>query len=198
MSDDIVTIHPAITKVEGVHQTKELKMPEDLRNKVDRFTPMQKRYGEYRSKGLRQADSASKAGSVAKERAALGRVGYAWEQLEGMKEYIAFLYEKRAQMAVLDEIEIVEKLRANLERALELDRVDWANKTLELMGLMIGAFKTTGVKDNGKKEKPKESRSNVDAFKPEGEEVTQDQRLKDIHAIMTSLNKTKGLMKEVE
>lgn len=182
----------AISRVEGVNQTKVTKMPDELRNKVDQFTPMQKRYGEYRSKGLKQADAASKAGSSAKERSALGRVGYNWEQLDGMKEYIAFLYEQRAKASVLDEIEIVEGLRKNLELAIEMGRIDWANKTLELMGLMIGAYHKGNVNDKPKgKGKETNVKTNTDAFKPEGEEITEGQRMKEIQALMNSLSRTK-------
>src|SRR5690606_25894954 len=109
-------------------------MPQDLKNIVERLTPMQKRYAEYRSKGMKQADAAKKSGSTAKDRNALTRTGYNWEQVDGMKEYIAFLYQKRAESALLDEIEILERVRQAVDHAMDIDRPDWAIKGIELMG----------------------------------------------------------------
>lgn len=185
-NDDILEIK-AITQVEAMFQTKATQMPQELKNVVEQLSPMQKRYAEYRSKGLKQSDAAKKAGSTAKDRAAQGRVGYNWEQLEGMKEYIAFLYEKRAQAAMLDEIEILESLRKTLDKAMELDRMDWANKTIELMGNMIGAFNKSITKEV----KTKHASKGNEAFKNEGEEVSKDQRLKDIQSLMNSIQRTK-------
>src|ERR1700761_36952 len=104
--------YPEITKVRSVSSTKEEKMPEALAGLVANFTPLQLRYADCRAKGLKQSDAAKKAGSKATDRGSLGRVGHQFEQLSGMKEYISFLYEKRARASVLDEIELVEKARA--------------------------------------------------------------------------------------
>lgn len=181
-----------VDKVTGLNSTKELRMPADLEKKVDLMTSLQKRYADYRSKGLRQADAALKAGSEAKGRASLGRVGYNLEQVDGMKEYISYLYEKRARAAVVDEIEIIEGLRANIEAAMELGRIDWANKSLELMGQMIGAFKAAPQSQT--KEAPTQSsKNNINAFKDgeTSEEVSQDEKLKRIQMLMGSMAKTK-------
>lgn len=184
------TAEPVDT-VKAVNQTKPIAMPKDLQVLVDQMNTIQKRYAEFRSKGLKQSDAAQKAGSKASGRAALGRVGYQWEQLPGMKEYISFLYEKRARASVVDEIEIIEKLRANYELAIENGRIDHANKAVELMGMMIGAFKTNQTKEVKEVAKggPK---NNIDAFKNEGEETTQDDRVKRINNLM----KTVKIVKE--
>lgn len=174
-------------KLETKNQTKKATMPKELEAVVANFTPLQKRYAEYRSKGLKQSDAAQKAGSQAQGRAALGRVGYNLEQLDGMKEYIAYLYEKRSRAAVLDEIEIVEKLRANYEEAVAAGRIDWANKAVELMGMMVGAFKQVpnSNKEDGTKAKTK---NNVNAFKNDDEEVSASDKIKTINSLIQSMD----------
>jgi hypothetical protein len=188
-NDDILEIKK-VTEVEAIYQTKSKAMPQELRVKFENFTPMQKRYAEYRSKGMKQADAAKKAGSSAKNRAILTRTGYQWEQVEGMKEYIAFLYEKRAEASLLDEIEIVERVRNAIEHAMDMDRPDWAIKGIELMGNMIGAFSKAPGKAVKEGSASNNSKNNTTAFKNEGEEVTQEQRLKDIQSLMKSIQKT--------
>lgn len=182
-----------IKRVEGVKSTKSVALSPELKAQVEQFTPMQKRYAEYRSKGLRQADAAQKGGSRATGRAALGRVGYQWEQLLGMKEYIAHLYEKRARASIVDEIEIIEKLRANYDLAIEEGRVDWANKTLELMGALIGAFHapiraSTAVAASTTKTEAA-STGGVSAFKPEGEEQSDTERLKLVNNLVKAMSR---------
>lgn len=181
-----------IKRVEGVKSTKSVALSPELKAQVEQYTPMQKRYAEYRSKGLRQADAAQKSGSRATGRAALGRVGYQWEQLPGMKEYIAHLYEKRARASIVDEIEIIEKLRANYDLAIEEGRVDWANKTLELMGALIGAFHapiraSTAAASTTKTEAA--STGGVSAFKPEGEEQSDTERLKLVNNLVKAMSR---------
>lgn len=188
-NEDILSTK-AVTQVDAIYHTKVKQMPQELKNIVEGFTPMQKRYAEYRSKGMRQADAAKKAGSSVTDRGALGRTGYNWEQIEGMKEYIGFLYQKRAEAATLDEIEILEGLRKTLDRAMELDRMDWANKTLELMGSMIGAFEKQVPKAAKGGKMTTDNKNGTDAFKDEGEEVGKDQRVKDIQSLLHSIQKT--------
>lgn len=173
-------------KVFGVDQTGNLEMSKGLKILVERFTPLQKRYAEFRAKGLTQAEAALKAGSKAGNRQALGRVGYGWEQEQGMKEYIAYLYEKRARMSVLDEIELIEKLRANYELAMESGRVDWANKSLEIMGLMIGAFdknKKPSAKDIKDPQNSVESNLKEELV----QEGTHEDKLKAINSLLRTL-----------
>lgn len=189
MSDDILEIKK-VTQVDALYQTKVKNMSQELKNKVDNFTTMQRKYAEYRSKGMRQADAAKKAGSTVKDRQALTRTGYNWEQVEGMKEYIAFLYQKRAESAVLDEIEIIDRVRAAVDRAMEIDRPDWAIKGVELMGNMIAAFDKQPNKQ-ANKAKGASTSTNSEAFKNEGEEVGAEERMKNIQSLMNSIQKSK-------
>jgi phage shock protein A len=189
-NDDILEIKK-VTEVEALYQTKAKNMTQELKNIVEGLTPMQRRYAEYRSKGMKQADAAAKAGSTSKDRKALTRTGYNWEQLDGMKEYIAFLYQKRAEAAILDEVEIVEKLREAVERAMRIDRPDWAVKGIECMGNMIGAFDKTPKAVKQANQKDDKGKSSTDAFKHEGEVPDNSQRLKEIHSLMHSIQKSK-------
>lgn len=185
---DILDIK-SITEVDAVYHTKLKNMPDELKHKVSCLTPMQRKYAEYRSKGMKQADAAKRAGSSAKDRAALTRTGYNWEQVDGMKEYITFLYQKRAEAALLDEVEILDRVRTAIERSMDIDRPDWAIKGIELMGSMIGAFHKSPIKQQGKQQDTEQKGTN--AFKNEGEEISNDQRLKDIQNLMQSIQKSK-------
>lgn len=178
-----------IAEVSAVKSTKTPVMPVDLAQKVANFTPLQKRYAECRSRGMKQADAAQKAGSKASDRAALGRVGYGFEQLEGMKEYISYLYEKRAASSVLDEIELIEKLRAVIETGMDNGNLNACNKAIELMGLMIGAFKTQ-PKETKVSNPQGKIKNNINVFKndEEGSESSDD-KLKAISSLMKSMGR---------
>lgn len=160
-------------------ENESTKMPEELKVKVESLTKFQKKYAEARARGIKQADAAIKAGSQANGRQALGRVGYNTEQTPGIKEYISFLEEVRARHAMVDSIEIVEKLRRVYDEAIDAGKFNDANKAAELLGSMIGLF-TKG--QQGIKAGPNTSSSggaienNVDAFKEEGE--TTQERIK--------------------
>jgi hypothetical protein len=187
IDQDELDLEP-IAEVSAVRSTKSPVMPTALAQQVANFTTLQKRYADFRSRGMKQADAAQKAGSKASDRAALGRVGYNFEQLEGMKEYISFLYEKRASASVVDEIELVEKLRAVIELGMDNGNLNACNKAIELMGLMIGAFKTQTkeVKQSNTQGKVK---NNVNVFKDGDEESTPDDKLKAISSLMKSMGK---------
>lgn len=175
-------------RVAGNHTTKTLTMDSTLARKVAQFTGLQKRYAEYRAKGFKQSDSALKAGSKASDRAALGRVGYSFEQLDGMKEYISFLYEKRARASVIDEIELVEKLRAVFEESMEDKNFTSANKSVELMGLMIGAFKKDAAVAPKESSSKTKTSNNLEAFKEADQDVSSSDKLKSINSLMKSMN----------
>jgi hypothetical protein len=152
------------------------KMPEDLQSKVERMTPFQKKYAQYRATPMKQADAAKRAGSNGSSRASLTRVGYNTEQQEGVKEYIAFLMEARAKFAMVDSVEVIDKLRRNYDEALALGKIADANKAVELMATMAGLI---GKNTAGNKQKDLDGRktsNNIDAFKEEGE--TAEERLK--------------------
>lgn len=148
----------------------------ELRRKVEKMTSFQRKYCEYRGRGLNQPDSAQKAGSQAEGRQALGRVGYNIEAtVDGAREYIAYLQAVKAEAACVDELEVIEGLRAVAREAMENNKYADANKAYELLGSYIGMFgkgKDTAKSDTGK-EGPK---NNVGAFKDEGETVEERTR----------------------
>ncbi len=182
-----------MTKDTTVDITSE-KMPELLKTKLESLTPFARRYAEYRAKGLKQPDSAEKAGSQAEGRASLGRVGWNTEQLDGVKEYILWLEHKRARAAVIDDLEIVDKLREVVDMAMEAGKFADANKALEHLGNMIGAF---AYKNAPKEEQEKGTRgkerptNNVDAFTQDLHEAELDARVSKLHRMMKDAKKSK-------
>jgi len=142
------------------------KMPDELRRKVELLNPMQKKYCEYRAKGLKQYEAAEKAGSKATTKEAMGRVGYNIEMKDGAKEYIEWLIALRAEQACVDEVEIIEKLRRVYDEAIDNGKYAEANKAAQLLGDMIGAFDTKGANLAGAAgTKDKSTKNNVGAFK---------------------------------
>jgi len=168
---------------------KPAKMSDTLKTKVEQMTPFMRKYCEYRAKGLKQSESAEKAGSKASDKAALGRVGYNTEQMDGVKEYIVFLSTARAKSASIDEIEIVNKLRRVYEEAMDANKFADANKATELLGNMIGAFKKEEKVITSKVEA---SKNNTKAFKEDEadseQEITAD-RLTKIRNMVNDLQK---------
>ena len=157
------------------------KMPKELQAKLENLTPFCRRYAELRAKGLKQADAAKKAGSAAATRSSLGRVGYNTEQLDGVKEYILWLEYKRAKASVVDETEIVQKLRDVIDNAMMDGKYNDANKALELLGNMIGAFANkNATKDTALNEGSNlgmQTKNNTKAFKDDNEELETEDRV---------------------
>jgi len=165
------------------------KMPEALQAQVDNMTPLQRKYCEFRARGLKQGVSAEKAGSTASDRNALSRTGYQIEQLPGCKEYISWLQQERAKVAMLDEVEIIHKLRAIYDAAMVTEKLKEANTSVELMGKLIGLF---GSKEIAKPvEDTNKTKNDVNAFKDEGEEPNQTEaRIAKLQEMLKDVNKT--------
>lgn len=160
------------------------RMPEELKNKLANLSSFARKYAEYRAKGLRQPDASLKAGSKAKGRAALGRVGWNTEQLEGVKDYILWLEHKRAKASVIDDLELVDKLREVYDEAMRAGKYNDANKAVELLGNMIGAF----AKDKGSnpiaEKHEASSKNDTKAFKEEIEGREVDERVKKLQKML--------------
>ena len=116
------------------------KLPEELEVLVENLSPFQRLYAEYRAKGLSQGEAAKRAGSNAKEKAVLARTGYAAEQYPGVKEYILWLQKERASVAMIDQTEVIDKLRTVYREAMQLDKFDPALDAVKMLGQMIGLF----------------------------------------------------------
>jgi hypothetical protein len=165
------------------------KMPDEIKRKLELFTNLQRRYCEYRARGLKMADAAVKAGSSASDRAGQTRVGWNIEnQVDGAKEYIKWLMDQRAKQACVDDNEIIEKLRRVYDEALDAGRFAEANKAAQLLGDMIGAFDSKGngavaTDTSSKGEAPK---NNVGAFKDPDDSV-QD-RARKIRSLLNEIS----------
>src|ERR1035437_10788315 len=128
------------------------ELPEDLKVQLENFTPFQRTYAEYRAKGLKQSEAAHRAGSNASDKTARGRVGYQCEQLPGIKEYIFWLQQQRAKVAMIDQTEIIDKLRHVYDGAMLDCKYKDANTSVELLGKLIGLFVSNrGIKFNQSK-----------------------------------------------
>ena len=149
------------------------RMPDDLVAKLDKLSPLARKYCEFRAKGLSQADSAEKAGSKAKGRAALGRVGWNTEQQLGVKEYVLWLEHQRARASVIDDVEIAEKFRRVYDEAMLNNKFQDANKALEHLGNMVGAFANKGNTEN-QNNKDKQTKNTDKAAKNNTKAFTQD------------------------
>jgi hypothetical protein len=148
------------------------KLPDELRRKLELFTPFQRKYCEYRARALKQADAAEKAGSNAKGRPSLTRVGWNIENtVDGAKDYINWLQNKRAEAACVDNNEIIEKLRRVYDEAIDAGKFSEANKAAQLLGDMIGAFKRDAKTEATVEDNKKATKNNVDAFKDPDDSV---------------------------
>ena len=171
------------------------KMPPELKAKVDNLNNFQKKYCEYRAKGLPLGEAARKAGSKASSPSNLSKVGWIVEnKADGAKEYIDWLLYVRASTAMVDSIEIVNKLRKIIDDALLDGKYDSAVKATIALGDMIGVFDKNraanpkAVGENLRENKP--TKNDVEAFKEEGE--TPDERAKRLSSLIkevTKLNK---------
>lgn len=179
-------------RLEGMVDITAEKMPDALRNKLSNMTSFARKYAEYRAKGLKQADAAQKAGSVANGRQGLSKVGWNTEQQDGVKEYILWLEHKRAKASVIDNLELVQKLRDVYDEAMSAGKYNDANKAIELLGNMIGAFSKEKQKGIEKEEylpqEKKKIKNNTNVFLEETENEGIEERIKRL----TSLT-TKGL-----
>lgn len=158
-------------------------MPDVLKAKVDNFTPLQRRYAEHRAKGLTQAQAIRNAGSIADPKN-MASLGYQIEQMDGVKEYILFMQNEKSKICPVDELELIAMLRTIYTLALDKGLLKDANKTVELMGNMIGHFGKGAAK-------PLEgSKTTSEAFHEEdsddGEEGSRADRVK---RLLDSLNK---------
>ena len=162
------------------------QMPPDLEVLVANFTPFQRTYAEYRAKGLKQAEASKRAGSNGSDKQALGRIGYQAEQIPGVKEYILWLQQMRAQVAMIDQAEIIDKLRTVYREALATGKFKDANDTTRMLGQMIGLFgngTTISVKDDV-------ALDQANAFKEEDESMNEtSKRMDKLQQMLKDINK---------
>ena len=166
------------------------KLPENLQIIVENLSPFQRKYCEYRAKGLTQSLCAEEAGSQGKDKTAKGRIGYQVEALPGVKDYILWLQQERAKVAMIDDIEIIEKLRKVYDDAMTDGKYPAANEAVRLMGMLIGLFYSKSSIPQEIIEATTTTTNNTDAFKEDGEEINEtDLRLEKLQQMMKDLNK---------
>lgn len=140
------------------------ELPPELEATVTNLSPFQRVYCEYRAKGLKQGEAAHRAGSNAADRNSRSRIGYQVEQLAGVKDYIFWLQQQRAKVAMIDQVEIIDKLRQIFDSSMRLDKFKEANTSVELMGKLIGLFGNSSVLAT-KALTDQASRDTVESFK---------------------------------
>lgn len=165
------------------------KLPDNLQVIVENMSPFQRKYCEYRAKGLKQGAAAAKAGSNSEDKANLSRIGHQVEQMPGYKDYILWLQQERAKVAMIDEIEIIDKLRSVYSESMNGNKFREALGSVELMGKLIGLFGGKEILTAPKSEE--QTKENVSAFKDEGEEPNEtDARLAKLQQMMKDINKS--------
>lgn len=179
---------------------KATKMPAELSAKVNNFTPFQRKYMELRARGLKQAEAAKRAGSTSEDRGALGRIGYGIEQQDGAKEYISWLQEQRAKVALVDATEVVDMIRTAYKEAMFNNKYTDAIKAAELLGKTINLFEEgskSAKKQTEDKASTKEEQDNqkkLEAFKEEDrdtEPTETDKKVAQLQDLIKQLNKGK-------
>lgn len=115
-------------------------LPEDLNEKVNNMTNLQKAYCRFRAKGLTAAESSSRAGSTAKDKGSLSRVGYQIEQMDGTKDYIEYLKSQRSQISSIDDHDLVTFLKDVYDQSMVDKNYREANKAAELIAKCLGMF----------------------------------------------------------
>lgn len=165
-------------------------MSEELEAKVGMFSPFQRSYCEYRARGLSQSLAAAKAGSTAEDKQSRGRVGYQIEQIDGAKDYIAFLQAKRAETAVIDDITVINMLKKVFDAAFDNNKFKDANVSAQLIGMAIGLFnKPQSIKPT-QADKALGNKNNTEAFKEEEEELNRtDEKMAQLTQMLKDLNK---------
>lgn len=165
------------------------KMPDELKYKLEKLSPLARRYAEYRAKGLKQPDAASKAGSDASTRSSLGRVGWNTEQLDGVKEYILWLEHKRAKASVIDDLEIINNLRDVYEQAMSSEKFGDANKAMELLCKISGAFEADNKQKQSGGAELSKTKNDTKSFTEDNPEMETKNRIKKLQTMLQDTKK---------
>ncbi len=152
-------------------------LPDHIENLVSQFSPSQKLFCEFRARGLTLAAAAEKAGSTAKKDN-LRVQGHQWENLPGSKEYIEYPKQMQAQAALIDGVELIQKLRRVFDAAMAENAFKDANKAVELLGNMIGAFGKGTVAAGVPDQAAAASKMDLSDFKEDDEEASPEEKNK--------------------
>lgn len=164
-----------------------MKLPEDLKAKVENMTRMQRLYCEFRAKGISQSESMLRAGSDSKDPESRGRIGYQIEQIDGAKDYIQYQKELRSQAAGLDVEELITYFRDAYHQAMATNHVKEAILAAEQLGRIIGVFGKGGMQVIVGKEKA-ETKNEVGAFKEEEADTETKDRITTLQGMLRELN----------
>jgi hypothetical protein len=188
------------------------RMPDPRKREFVNWSPFYRKYAEFRSRGMTMDKSAELAGSKAKDNNSRTRVGYNIEKKPQMKQYIAWLQIQRAKSIIVDEAEVINKIRAIYNASMLKEDYKAANKAAEMLANVIGMFdkqtqslkKELSNKDNNGNNNEQELgiKNNVNAFKPDDEDERLDlavtnNRLKKYETLIKNLSKDKqGIKKD--
>jgi len=176
-------------------------LPDDLIKKVEYLSNFQRNYCYWRAKNLPMATSSQRAGSKAKTRDSLAKVGYQIEQIDGVKEFIAHLVSKRSTIASIDENDLLALLKDVYEQSMQDGNWREANKSAETMAKCLGML-TRNIHDLGKKETSQATGSGKTDNNEDTSSFTEDlddigmgdqtsERIERLQTMMKEINKSK-------
>ncbi len=163
----------------------------ELKGQIDNLNPFQRKYCEFRSRGMSQGSAAREAGSEA-EGSGANRVGYQIEQIPGVKEYILHLQTERSKVHNVDEVEIIAKLRNLYEEGLKLGKLGDAVKAVALLGTVAGVFDKTGAKTKIIEGMSEGQSKAVEAFQEEDPDINAEERIQKLRGMLKDLSKVKS------
>ncbi len=162
-----------------------LALPPALEAKVNNLSPLQRKYCEYRSRGISQSECMKLAGSTSQDYKTRADMGYQVEHMEGAKEFIEYLKVMRAKVLAVEEEEIIQNLRAIYRDAMDDKKFQYAVQSMQLLGESIGMF------NKGKVSKVKTEASTSDTdddnqvFKGEGV----SEKVQELRKMLKEVNK---------
>lgn len=114
------------------------KIPDTLAVKVENLTAFQRAYCEYRAKGLGRSLAVEKAGSKSTDKVGRSRIGYQLEKVDGVREYIEWLAQQRAQVKTLDEVGVVDLIKRVYDDAMREGKYKEANTAVGMLAEIVG------------------------------------------------------------
>jgi len=162
-------------------EDKYLALPPDLEAKVNNLSALQRKYCEYRSRGIVQAECMKLAGSTSQDYKVRADMGYQIERMDGAKEYIEYLKAMRAKVLEVEEEEVIQKLRDIYQASMSAEKFQYAVQSVQLMGESIGMF----------------GKSKVTKSKEEGVELDKDPEAFKSEGVQDQLGKLRNMLKDI-
>lgn len=163
--------------------SNQIKLPLELETKVNNLSPMQRKYCEFRSRGISQSECVKMAGGTSSDYKTRADIGYQIERMDGTKDYIEFLKACRAQVLDVEAAEVIHKLREVYTASMDKEKFQYAVQSAQLLGETIGLFGKGGKAKA--KETEEENDGDPEAFKGE----TASDKVKLLQKMMREINK---------